>query len=426
MRLLHILSQRPGRTGSGVTLAALVRAGASCAIEQFVVVGVPQSEAEALSAGTVRIGELLPSAVFPLAFESEALPFCVPGMSDAMPYPSTVFSQMSAEMLIAYEGAWREHLATVLEKTQPDVVHVHHLWMVAAFLADVIDDLATQGALQKRPKVVVHSHATGLRQLQQHPHLGAPLRDRLASHSHVLALHVEHRQAIVDALQVAPERVSVVGAGFDPTIFTCEVDDVEAKAAGDVVYAGKISAAKGVPQLLDAMDARAERGDTTRLMVCGGGDDATARLLIERMRSMPNVDYRGAVSHQELAATFRGASVFVLPSLYEGLPLVVAEAVACGCRVVVTTLDGVRAALSPALGDALVLLPVPQRERVDVLSTQSARAFAAAIDRGLSEALALGPLGDGPSRAAPFSWDAVAAQVVPLWRSLGAEERTES
>ncbi len=420
MRLLHILSQRPGRTGSGVTLEALIRAAAAAQFEQFVVVGVPQEEADALAAGTMRLASLDPQALFPLAFESDALPFAVPGMSDAMPYPSTVFSQMSSAMWRAYDEAWRVHLTAVLSQTRPHVVHVHHLWKVAALLADVIDALVTTGALAARPQVVVHSHATGLRQWKQHPHLGAPLRDRLARHAHVLALHAEHRQTIVDVLGVPADAVTVVGAGFDPGVFNGDATKRSATATGDVVYAGKISAAKGLPQLLDAMDARKARGEPTQLTVCGGGDDATARLLLERMNAMENVYVRGAVTQTELAAAFRQARVFVLPSLYEGLPLVVAEAVACGCRAVVTALPGVVSTLAPVLDDALVLLPVPKREGVDGLTAASAAEFARAIDQKIGEASAHGPLEDGPERAAPFTWDAVAALVVPLWRRLAA------
>ena len=38
----------------------------------------------------------------------------------------------------------------------------------------------------------------------------------------------------------------------------------------------------------------------------------------------------------------RSSDVFVLPSFYEGLPLVTIEALACGCKVVATDLPGVR------------------------------------------------------------------------------------
>ena len=43
-KVLHILSQRPGRTGSGVTLDALVRQAAAAGWSQQALVGVPVTE----------------------------------------------------------------------------------------------------------------------------------------------------------------------------------------------------------------------------------------------------------------------------------------------------------------------------------------------------------------------------------------------
>jgi glycosyltransferase involved in cell wall biosynthesis len=57
--------------------------------------------------------------------------------------------------------------------------------------------------------------------------------------------------------------------------------------------------------------------------------------------------------------------VFVLPSFYEGLPLVVIEALACGCTVVVTDLPGIRPWLQASLPGAPVLYVKPPR-MVDV------------------------------------------------------------
>ncbi|MDZ7663922.1 MAG: glycosyltransferase [Desulfotignum sp.] len=44
--------------------------------------------------------------------------------------------------------------------------------------------------------------------------------------------------------------------------------------------------------------------------------------------------YHGPLSHDDLGDLLRHAHVFVLPSFYEGLPLVLMEALACGCRLV--------------------------------------------------------------------------------------------
>ena len=104
MRVLHLLSQRPGRTGSGITLDALVRQAAAAGWEQQVVVGTPEDDP------TPDVGGLTPAAIHPLRFGSESLPFALPGMSDVMPYPSSRWCDLSEAQLDAYRRAWRAHL----------------------------------------------------------------------------------------------------------------------------------------------------------------------------------------------------------------------------------------------------------------------------------------------------------------------------
>ena len=137
-RVLHILSQRPGRTGSGVTLDNMVRLAAAGGWQQAVVVGVPAPE-------TPTVGGLAPESLFPLRFSDPDggpadLDFPVPGMSDVMPYPSTVWSTMSTEQLTRYRRVWRRHLAQVIGSFQPDLIHSHHVWLVSSIIKDIAPD----------------------------------------------------------------------------------------------------------------------------------------------------------------------------------------------------------------------------------------------------------------------------------------------
>jgi hypothetical protein len=97
MKILQVLCQTPGLTGSGVYLDALVRAGASAGIRQGVVAGVPL-------AGTDAAAQRIRQATFfPAQFETDALPFPIVGMSDVMPYPSTRYRDLKEEMLESWE-----------------------------------------------------------------------------------------------------------------------------------------------------------------------------------------------------------------------------------------------------------------------------------------------------------------------------------
>ncbi len=75
------------------------------------------------------------------------------------------------------------------------------------------------------------------------------------------------------------------------------------------------------------------------------------------------VEFAGRLETHELVRAYQNADIFVLPSFFEGLPLVVVEALACGCRVVVSDLPGIRPWLEGHVPDAPVVFVRPPRMR---------------------------------------------------------------
>jgi len=123
-----------------------------------------------------------------------------------------------------------------------------------------------------------------------------------------------------------------------------------------------------------------------------------------------------------IADLARRATVCVLPSFYEGLPLVLVEALACGCRLVATDLAGIRNELAPRLGEALTRVELPRLETVDRPRLQDLPAFVDRLQTALAVALEAPPVGD-PARLMPdalagFTWDAVYSRVEPVWLGL--------
>ena len=397
-RVLHLLSQRPSLTGSGVTLDALVRHGARAGWDQWVVVGTPDDDPHP------AVGGLAPERVRPLRFGGEALPFSVPGMSDVMPYPSTRFSAMTAEQLRRYRDAWRAHLTRVIDEVRPALIHAHHVWILSGLIKDVAPDLP----------VVVQCHATGLRQMALCPHLAEEVRRGCARNERFLALQRGHAEALASALALERHRVHQVGAGYRDDLFHMQG---RRRAPASLVYVGKYSAAKGLPWLLDAL----ERLPGVRLHVAGSGAGAEADALRRRMEGLDTVELHGQLSQEGLGDLLRRAAVCVLPSFYEGVPLVLAEALACGCRLVATALPGVLDQLAPHLGAYLELVPLPRLEAVDRPVAADTPAFVDALAAAIRAALARGPLApdDALERAlTPFTWSAVFARVEPVWLEL--------
>ena len=409
-RVLHILSQRPSLTGSGITLDAMVRCAAAAGWSQRCVVGVPAADP------APAVGELAPAKIEALVFETADLPFPVPGMSDVMPYPSSVFAQLAPEQIENYQAAWRRHLAMVLARWRPDLIHVHHIWLVAALLKDVAPNLP----------VVNHCHATGLRQMALCPHLLTMVSEGCRRNERFVVLYGEHAGALAAALNIPAERITVVGAGYRDDIFR---RSEKPAPAGQLLYIGKLSDVKGLPCLLDAMEFLAARHVPSEgppeltLHVAGSGAGPEAEALRERMAAMaPLVKYHGPLSQTELAALARQCGVCVLPSFYEGLPLVLVEALACGCRLVATDLPGIVNELQPRLGEALNTVSMPRLATVDEPVSADLPAFVERLSSALAEAVEKPPLAttafDFDRALASFTWQAVYRRIERVWHGV--------
>ena len=397
-RVLHVLSQRPSRTGSGVTLEHLVHQAQSQGWVQEAVVGVP------LEDPNPSLGSLPKERVHPLVFERAPLDFPVPGMSDVMPYRSTVFSSLPEQHVELYLDAWRAHLTPILERFKPHVIHSHHIWLMSSILKDVAPDVP----------IVTHCHATGLRQMHLCPHLAERVKRGVRRNEHFVVLHQAHADALVDALEIAPERVTLVGAGYGEEIF--DAKGRGASPAHQLLYAGKYSEAKGLPWLLDALEALSEEVPDLVLHVAGTGAGDEAERLRARMEAMDRVCLHGQVNQARLADLMRQSAIFVLPSFYEGLPLVCVEAAACGAKVVATDLHGVRQ-LSDALGPWLYTLALPRLEHVDKPLPEDLPAFVVALKATLLRALK----DEVPSTYPELSlwtWGAVFKRVQEVWKTL--------
>ena len=403
-RILHILSQRPSHTGSGTTLDAMVRHANAAGYEQHVIVGVPLDDA------SPQVGELPADHIHPLAFGEPPLDFPLPGMSDVMPYPSSRFSELTDEQVHAYRRRWREHLSDVIARVQPDLVHSHHVWM----LSGMIRDVAT------RTPVATHCHGTGLRQLKQCPRFVGKVQAGCRRNDHFFALHPQQADEIARRLNIPPQRVTVVGAGYREDVFHAQAPATGSRARSNssLVYAGKLSHAKGVPQLLDAVASLTSEWSDLHLHIAGGGAGDEADVIVRRIEQLSShVTWHGQLSPAELADLLRSASVFVLPSFYEGLPLVVAEAIACGCRVVATDLPGTRH-IAGQLGDVVQLVRPPEMESVDRPRAAALPAFCQELSAAIVRAVHREHDFDAAKLAAPFTWGEVFGCIESVWCGL--------
>lgn len=139
-----------------------------------------------------------------------------------------------------------------------------------------------------------------------------------------------------------------------------------------LVHVGALKAAKGHAQLLEAF-ARVRAHRPVRLLLVGG-DGGLEQAVRAKVRELGVTEDVGFVGFQDNPYQFMSrATVFVLSSLWEGFPNVVAEAMACGAPVVSfdcdsgpreIVRDGVSGVLVP-VGDAAQLAGAIERVLAD-------------------------------------------------------------
>ncbi len=177
-----------------------------------------------------------------------------------------------------------------------------------------------------------------------------------------------------------------------------------------LLHVGNHKPHKNAEGLLKAYQILAHRGRVAvppLVMVGGfppGGElarRAAAMGLADRVRCL------GHVERAELAALYRGAAVFVYPTLYEGFGLPVLEAMACGVPVVAGNIAAVR----EVAGEAV--LRVNPRDVVEL---------AAAVRRLLEQADLRDDLrARGRARAQEFPWRRAAEATLEVYRSVREE-----
>jgi glycosyltransferase involved in cell wall biosynthesis len=406
-KILHILSQKPGNTGSGVFLHNLVREGFKRGIDQSVIAGFT-SEDE-----IPRYLSIPRSSVFPIMFESEILPFSVAGMSDEMPYKSTRFSTFDKDLLEKYIKAFSEVFQEAYSKSRPDFIWSHHLW------------IATSLARRMFPgtPVLTFCHGTELRQMKLAPFLKSYVVEGCKDIDAVLALTGDQKNRIVAEYGIQPDKIIISGTGICEDIFHPDTDIKSKDEKTTIItYAGKLCNAKGVPLLIEAFGKITARKPGLQLILAGGGSGEETDVIIKKGKAHgESVVFAGKLTPIELAELFRKSAVMVLPSFFEGLPLVIFEALACGCRIVATDLPGVREAVPETFikNGIVSLIPLPTMKTIDVPVESSLPDFVDNLEKAVFEQIeAVEKAGKGNEYAEfireRFSWRSLFDRVYSL------------
>lgn len=325
MRILSVTAQKPDSTGSGVYLSELVKNFEVLGHEQAVVAGVYREDENHLPEN-VRF--------YPLYFKSDEVPFAIAGMSDEMPYESTVYGQMTEEMVQMFETAFAKRIKSAVEDFEPDVIVCHHLYLVTSLVREMFPDKIIFG----------FCHNTDIRQMKKISLRKEFIHGQIQKLDGIFALHDDQKKEICRLYDVQEDKIQVVGAGYNQTVFN-RIEKIEKSSEKcRFIFAGKIAEKKGVMSLIRSLDYLPWEREEAEFVLAGGygNQEEYDRITSMAEKAPYEVRFLGKLSQTELAKEYNKSHVFVLPSFSEGMPLTMIEAMSCGCKVVITDLPGIR------------------------------------------------------------------------------------
>lgn len=130
-----------------------------------------------------------------------------------------------------------------------------------------------------------------------------------------------------------------------PNYFSCTaipvIPHTTTPVGPNVLFFGQFTQEKGFPELLDAMQLVSRVVPKCRLVCAGTGDPTEALRQIASRNLESSVDLHTWVEGSDKYRLLKQATLFVLPSHFEGMPMSILEAMALGIPVIATRVGGI-------------------------------------------------------------------------------------
>ncbi|OGL46525.1 MAG: hypothetical protein A2161_22030 [Candidatus Schekmanbacteria bacterium RBG_13_48_7] len=168
---------------------------------------------------------------------------------------------------------------------------------------------------------------------------------------------------------------------------------------------GTLEPRKNYDLLIDAFqDAHERELKDYNLVICGAAGWKYKPILSKMRKYHDSVIYTGSVDDEELRLLYRGAALFVYPSLYEGFGLPPLEAMASGCPVIASDTSS----LKEMLQGSSVLFSPTNREHLKTAMIQVLQ------DDDMQKKL----IKNGLNCAGKYRWENTAYETLQVYKSI--------
>ena len=223
---------------------------------------------------------------------------------------------------------------------------------------------------------------------------------------HIVTVSNDLKEKLISSYRISDQKITVIGNGINSREFYKSNKNEARKICGlesekkYILSLSRLSFEKGIVYLLKAFASI--KTDNVILLIGGEGPQKKQlQKITHDLNIHSNVHFIGGIPHAETIHWYNASDVYCLPSLWEGCPNTIIEALACGTPVVSTLVGGI-----PDLVNSKAGYLVPPKD-----SNALAYALESAIKRdwNFSEITAIGQSN---------SWDHVADRTIEVYRRV--------
>ena len=294
-------------------------------------------------------------------------------------FPNIEYIDLPSTRVKGFEAVWHTLLSVVhILFHRPDVVHIHNIG--PGMFAPLLRIFGLP--------VVLTYHSPNY----EHAKWSAPAR-WLLRQCEKLSLRFSNRVVFVNKYQMekcgALDNSVFVPNGIDPVTRSDSTTFLEKHGIhqGDYLLAvGRLTPEKGLQYLVEAANRLPQ---VSQVVIAGASDhDDSYRKLLEQVDRGHKVVFTGFTTGEDLRQLYSHARALVLPSVNEGFPMVMLEAMAYGLPIVCSDIPGTRQ------------VELPEQ---DYFAVGNVDALAAALSRLLAE-----PTREQHYNLTPYNWDHIA------------------
>jgi glycosyltransferase involved in cell wall biosynthesis len=227
------------------------------------------------------------------------------------------------------------------------------------------------------------------------------------------------KRDLIEVYRLAPEKISVVYLGYDRETFNTDPSDVSRRhllfeklgiRGTYILHHGMVQHRKNIARLIGAFRILKGRKPTHDIQLVlagalGWGADEILRDAAHNL-AQDQVIFTGPLAAGDLAIVIKGASLSVIPSLYEGFCLPLVESMACGV---------------PTIASNSSCIPEISAGRLRYFDPYSIEEMAERIEEAFSDTELRRELRNrGLERASVFSWRRCAQETLAVLAQVAA------